>query len=400
VVTARRHLAEPERSGRTGRIVRRVIIVAVVLVVLGYAAVGWYVSGEIIDGGLVVEASTIEYDTDVLAVSDAEIRVRPPADEAAVEADRDAVMGLRWKGGYAQVGPATVAGDGTETRSFLLLDGEPPPTGEEVADFDSFAFPGDPSNLGLDFETATYPAPLGDMEAWYLPGEGSTWIVGVHGLGSHPREFLRVMDTIDDLVYPFLAIYYRNDPGMPSAGGMRFLAGQEEWEDVEAAVDFAVSQGAEDVILYAPSGGGAMSLSYAMRAPQDRIRALILEAPLADFREVVRLRSGEAIPVGGFIGDSILAVGRAFVSLRTGLDFDEVDYVDRADELRMPILLWHGSEDGRIPFESTSALSEARPDLVEYHPLVGAAHVRAWNEDPRRYEEVLKAFLDRVGRSD
>jgi uncharacterized protein len=230
------------------------------------------------------------------------------------------------------------------------------------------------------------------------PGDGGTWLIDVHGIGSNPAEFLRLLDTVDDLSYPFLGVRCRNDPGMPASGGSLILAGQEEWAD-EAAVDFAVSRGARDVVIYAPSIGGALTLNFAMRAERGPVRALILEAPVADLRQVVQLRSGEALPIGGPVGDSIVAVGRAFVWMRTGLDFDEVDYIDRAHELSMPISLWHGTEDERTPVEIGEALAAARPDLIEFHPLEDAAHVRAWNEGPEEYASVLRAFLEGLGRA-
>jgi fermentation-respiration switch protein FrsA (DUF1100 family) len=129
------------------------------------------------------------------------------------------------------------------------------------------------------------------------------------------------------------------------------------------------------------------------------IRGLILEAPAADIREIARLRSGEALPVGGPIGDVLMASGRLFVSMRTGLDFDKVDYVERADELSVPVLLFHGTDDSTVPVEIGQALSDARPDLVELHVVDGAAHVRAWNENPDAYRTTIADFLERVGRS-
>jgi hypothetical protein len=381
---------------RRGRNLRRTGIALGVLVALVYGAVGWYVSGEI-TAGLVSEPHVVEYDTDVVSVSTDMIELGL-ADESSVEADRDAVMGLRWEGGYAQVGPATSWTDTTETRPLRLLAGELPGTGEEVVDFDSFAFPSDPSVLGVEFETINYQSPLGEMEAWFLPGEGDTWIVAVHGQGSDRTEFLRLIDVVKDLDYPMLVIRYRNSVDSPRTDDSLILLGQEEWRDVAGAVDFASANGAADLVLYGPSMGGALVLGYAVQESRHEIRGLILESPAADLRETVAIRSGEALPIGGPIGDSFLAVGRMFTWLRTGLDFDTVDYVDRADELDMPILLFHGVDDTTIPYAIGESLAAARPDLVEFHTVEDGGHVRAWNEDPEGYAGVVIEFLEAIGR--
>jgi uncharacterized protein len=82
--------------------------------------------------------------------------------------------------------------------------------------------------------------------------------------------------------------------------------------------------------------------------------------------------------------------------LRTGLDFDTVDYVDRAGELTAPMLVFHGTADTTIPFEIGESLAAARPDLVEFHPVEGCGHVRAWKEDPEAYAAHVRGFLERI----
>jgi uncharacterized protein len=370
-----------------------VALVAVAL--LGYAGVGWYVSDQII-AGLRVDAPTpIDHDTEVVALEDGLVTLERP-DESALEADRDAVMGLSWDGGYGQIGPARSFAGGTETRELVVLEGTAPPVGRDRVDVDSFAFPPDPARIGLAFDTVTYPSPLGELEAWLFPGERDTWIVAVHGGGADRHEFLRLVDATAGLGYPTLVVRYRNDPGSPATDGRLLLAGQREWEDVAAAIDLARTSGASDVVLAGASMGGALILGYLVEGDADVVRGVILEAPSADVREIVRLRSGEALPVGGLLGDSILAVGRAITSLRTGLDFDTVDYVDRADELTSPLLLFHGTEDSKVPVEISESLTAARPDLVEFHAVAGGAHVRAWNEDPKTYADTLRTFLERI----
>jgi alpha-beta hydrolase superfamily lysophospholipase len=379
---------------------RRILVITgiVVLLLAAYAGIGLYVSDEIISSGLRTSPHVVEYDTDVVSIDGDAITIRV-SDEESVASDHDAVMGLRWEGGYGQVGPATSVDGVLETRPFSLIQGEMPPIGEDVVDFDNFAYPNDPSILGIEYQVVSYATPLGDVEGWLFPGSSDTWIVAVHGNAADRTEYLRLVDSISGLGYPVLVIRYRNDPDSPSTDDSLILMGQEEHQDVAAAVDNALDNGASDVIVYGTSLGGALTLGYALEETRDVVRGLILEAPVADIREVVRLRSGEALPVGGPIGDSFLAAGRLVVSLRTGLNFDTVDYVERAAELDMPILLFHGADDPKVPVEISENLAVARPDLVEFHPIPDAAHVRAWNEDPATYTSTVKAFLERVGAS-
>lgn len=386
----------PSRRRRWRRLkIGGIILGGLIFVV--YLAVGWYVSGEII-AGLRVVPHVVEYDTEVISLGGGEIVLRVP-DESGRASDRDAVMGLRWEGGYGQVGPATGTAADIQTRSFTLLAGEPPTIGPDAVDLDSFAFPNDPTVLGLDVTTVSYPSPLGDLEAWLFPGEGSTWLVAVHGRAADRTEYLRLVDATRELRYPTLVIRYRNDPDSPSTGDSLIRVGQDEYPDVAAAVDFALANGATDVVVYGASMGGGLTLGYALEEDRDVVRGLILEAPAADLREIVQLKSGDALPVGGIIGDSFLAAGRILTTLRTGVDFDDVDYIDRAEGLHVPILLFHGTEDGTIPHAIGEDLASARPDLVEFHSVPDAEHIRAWNEDPDGYTVIVARFLDRIGRS-
>jgi len=387
---------EQETGGtkaRRRRRLRRIALGVGIALVVAYAGVGWYISGEILSA-LEVKSTETTYDVDVVVVDADSITLVVPDSDEAVE-NLDAVMGLRWEGGYAQVGPGEATPTG-ETRPFHLIEGSLPPVGADVASFDGFAFPGDPTVLGLAFESVTYSGPNGDLDAWFVPGEGSRWIIAVHGLGSPKREFLRMLDSLRALAMPTLVISYRNDPGAPPGSGSLILAGQREWRDVAAAVDYALSEGADDVVLYATSMGGAVALSYMLEQPDAPVVGAVLEAPNADMRQVVSLRSGEALPVGGPIGGSLLAMGRLITWMRTGLDFDTVDYVDRAGDLSVPILLFHGKDDDSVPFPVGEALARARPDLVEFHPLDGAGHVKAWNEGPEEYRQIVTDFLRRL----
>ena len=55
-----------------------------------------------------------------------------------------------------------------------------------------------------------------------------------------------------------------------------------------------------------------------------------------------------------------------------------------------------GTRDRTIPIAQSDALARARPDLVEYHRVEGAKHIRTWNVDPKAYDAALEGFVARV----
>lgn len=73
--------------------------------------------------------------------------------------------------------------------------------------------------------------------------------------------------------------------------------------------------------------------------------------------------------------------------------WEAIDYGSRADQLDIPILIFHGTEDQSVPIETSRDLAEARPDLVTLVEFEGAEHVGSWNVDQERYEEELELFL-------
>ena len=377
---------------RSSTLVRRVAIGLgsfVLLLLVALLAVGWYYANLILDGALVIKDEAHKYEVEVTEMGDGRITLRSTT--GADIASEPEHIGLDWPAGYARAGGTLSSTEETVTREFAPLDG-----GLQVGDlvrFDKFAFPGDPESAhGIAFDAATFASPLGALAAWRVGGIEDTWVIFVHGKGSNRREALRMMPVVVDAGLPSLAITYRNDPAAPTDPSGYYEYGRTEWEDLEAAVEYALAEGANDVVLVGYSMGGGIVANFLIRSSfADRVAGVILDSPMLDFGATIDLGAERrGLPV------FLAGVAKLVSSVRFGVDWAALDYLDRADELSVPILLFHGDADTTVPQRTSNALAERRPDLVTYEAFDGAAHVGAWNANPERYEEAVAAFLARV----
>ena len=256
---------------------------------------------------------------------------------------------------------------------------------------DGYAFDGDPlSARGLVFEEVTFASELGQFRAWLVPGETvGPWMIFVHGKGGDRGEALRILPTVHEAGFTALVITYRNDAEVRQDPSGYHRYGATEWEEVEAAAQFAVDGGAERIGLYGYSMGGGIAMSFLYRSPlAERVCGVVLDAPMLDFGETIDFRADER----GLPG-TLTATGKKVADWRFDIDWGEVDYNKRADELNAPVLLIHGEEDGDVPIATSEELVERRPDLVRFERFEDAGHVRAWNSDQARYEAAVGEFL-------
>lgn len=291
---------------------------------------------------------------------------------------------------------------GTVTRRILGVDRGR--LREGPARWNGYFYAGTPGTaLNLPFEEVEITTELGVMPAWFVPPAGrvpdrDTWVVLVHGRGATREECLRAVPVLHRLGMACLVISYRNDPGAPRSRRGRYHLGDAEWTDVEAAVLHAVDAGARDVVLLGWSMGGAIVLQMVSRSwLADRVRAVILDAPVIDWRDVLhphaRLNRVPA-PVGR-LSQAVLEHPRArrLVGVETPLSLSRLDWVSRAAELSLPVLLIHSDDDEFVPSGPSRRLAQARPDLITFLPVAGAQHTHEWNVDPEAWETAVARFL-------
>lgn len=245
-------------------------------------------------------------------------------------------------------------------------------------------------------EEVTYDSPLGPMDAWYLPAGGTTWVVHIHGLNATPAEAEPLFGPLQEAGYPQLSITYRNDEGQPADPSGYHQYGATEWEDLSGAVDYAVANGAETIVLSGFSTGGAHTMSFLSRQPREIVIGVLFDAPNVDFGRTVDYAAGQReLPVVGLpVPVTLSATAKFITSLRIGVNWKLLDYIADADEtIRQPVLIHHGTADLRVPLETSLDLQATNPDLIQLIQVEGAGHIESYDVDRQGYVDSVLAFL-------
>ncbi len=352
------------------------------LVVLAVVAVGWYYSGEILVVEPVLETRR---ETEVLAVGRRAVTL-----ERTDEALLPGTWGLDAPEAYARVGEI-LDRDAERVRRTLQ-----PITGTlrrgDVADIASQAYPGDPAEaFDFDVSEIELSGPLGPQPAWFAPGQDQRrWAVLVHGRAGARHECFRLLQILhDDHGFNVVCSTYRNDEGAPPDPAGIYHQGAQEWRDVESAVQFAVDEGAEEVVVGGFSMGGQITANLLRHSPLARhVDAAIWDSPLLDWGPAITAAARDrGVP------EWIVPLGMQASEWRAGVDYEALNQTAHADEFDVPILVLHGTDDGTVPISVTAAFARARPDIVTFERFQGAGHVTAWNSFPGRYRQAVARFI-------
>lgn len=358
-----------------------IVFVILLLLILLIALVGWFASSS-----LRVGASRPPTMLRILEVTEETVTLPRQAKTLT-----NGLAGLAWQHDSIMVGEIVESSPDKVTRRIVKAT-RLPSIGTLVR-WNKFVYQGDPqSAFGLAYEEVQISGPLGNLPAWFVPGEQETWVLLVHGHRATREESLRVLPTIAKLGFPALLMTYRNDTEAPENPDHLYHLGDTEWRDVEAGVRYSLAHGAQDIVLFGWSMGGCLVETFLHRSPDvAHIRAVVLDSPALNWQRILEIQVRSRHLPRWFA-----PIIKWMVAWRANIDFAALNYERPTGKILIPTLLFHGTADALVPVESSDLYAQARPDLVSYQRVEGADHTLVWNADPQAYEDALITFLQRV----
>lgn len=376
---------EPQRR-------KRWVFAALVVLLLIAAAVGVVTSWHFSSAVLVPDHADWPQEVTVEAV--ASDRIVLSSDE---DSRRPGIYGLYWQDGHAIAGPVLKSDEDSVTRELRDVQGYLV-AGLKVG-LDANVYTGNPGqSRGLPYKDVEVKSELGPMPAWFIPsgkqasGPDRTWAIVVHGINDSPQVGLRLAPSLRRHGFPSLLVTYREDLGAPSSPDDFHHMGLTEWEDLEAAVRFALDRGARQVVLIGYSMGGSLVTQFIEKSTlAPHATALVLDAPALNWKKILSYNATEM----GLPGFAALPVQWA-IGARIDADWDSLDALSHSQDFHLPILLFHGTEDDVIPIETSEDFADELPIWITYYRVPRAGHTQAWNVNPSLYEQRLYSFLDQT----
>jgi uncharacterized protein len=366
------------------------------LIAASFFGSSWYLAERIRSEALAVGPGPAmpEYDdVQFVGVSPGQVRLRAVGDHAALL--KPVLYGMAWPGGTGHLGAAAAESGSVVTRPLTVISGSAPAVGQ-LAALDRSYFLSDPETaLGIPVQHVVVPGPLGPLPAWFFPGPGGTFIIGVHGQNGTRKDVLRVIDIVCRMGFPAVAVTYRNDLGAARDPSGYHRYGQTEWRDIEAAVRWSLARGARSVVLVGQSMGAGVVAAFLKRSSlAQKVARVVLDAPMLDLHAAIDYQVGRhLIPVIGRLPAPLVRTAKRITSARFGVDWSAMSYLDETTWLNIPALVTHGDDDPRVPIRTSLRLKELKPSLVTFEVFPRAGHLESWNTDRSRYTSLVESFL-------
>lgn len=232
-----------------------------------------------------------------------------------------------------------------------------------------------PSRWGLPYEEVRISTEDGEtLHGWWCPqpDPAAPVLLFFHGNAGNREGRLHNLQGLSRAGIAVLIFDYRGYGGSSGAPSEEGLI-----RDGQAAYDWLVEKtGGKPIALFGRSLGGAVAAQTALRRPAAR---LILESVFTSVPDMAR----HLYPIPGL---------HHLVRTR-------FDTLSAMAELRMPLLIVHGTDDPLVPIQMGRTLFEASPVADKtFHAVQGGVHNDTYVVAGDDYYRWLLEFLGKDGR--
>lgn len=230
------------------------------------------------------------------------------------------------------------------------------------------------SDLGIEGEEVRLDSEGVSIHGFYLPTarprQNARAILFLHGNGGNASHRLPNAAELARLGADVLLIDYRGygmSEGTPSESGV--------YADARAGLAHLIEERGipeQRIVLFGRSLGGAIAVELA----RDRgLAGVILESTFTSIADVIR----------GMIGAPLAYLVRG-----------QYDSASKIDQIRVPLLFFHGDHDRIIDYALGLRLFELAPEPKQFETISGAGHNDTVEVGRRPYFARIAQFLDEV----
>ena len=252
-----------------------------------------------------------------------------------------------------------------------------------------------PSAYGLRYEEVEFLSREEDvnLKGWYLSGKREMpALIFVHGIGS-VRTGDNAMELAARLIYLGYNVLLFDLRAHGTSGGDKVSGGIHEQQDVLGAFDYLMSRGisSETIGILGFSMGAATSLLSVLQEPE--IQALVADSPYADVSELISQETVRKTPFPGWLVPAFIPTAKLIADKLYGIDVSILVPEQAVTRISYPILVIHGIEDTRIPFDHGVRVYEASSQESKIWLVPGVDHVDAFLTYPDEYVERVDDYL-------
>lgn len=181
--------------------------------------------------------------------------------------------------------------------------------------------------------------------------------------------------------------------GHGHSGGHVITFGVKERMDCLSWVEYANRRFGADrpIILTGVSMGAATVLMVLDRKLPPNVVGVIADCPYSDPTDIIQKVCADMkltiFPVRFFASAAAFLFGHFKLS--------ESPAREAVQNAGIPILIIHGQDDRFVPWEMSREIGHANPEMVTIELFPGAGHGLSYMADPKRYEALVKDFIQK-----